>query len=172
MLNIFLNREDPNLSTTKYSLSHTFVSTCRSPGFNTNCVQAAKTLVRVTGSPKSMKLFSCTTQLSVKFFLLINVKMPTIVGIGILTFMSRKNRVAFSAYLSLKKAEFLAMFKLISISNFMLISVEHETSFITSGPGLTICYFYMLKASFLQLADLERPTGGGNVIIHVTLKEE
>ena len=42
------------------------------------------------------------------FFLLINVKMPTIVGI--LTFISRKN--------------------------FMLNSVEHEKSFITSGPGL------------------------------------
>ena len=40
------------------------------------------------------------------FFLLINVKMPTIVGI--LTFMSRKN--------------------------FMLNSVEHEKSFTTSGP--------------------------------------
>ena len=40
------------------------------------------------------------------FFLLINVKMPTIVGI--LTIMSRKN--------------------------FMLNSVEHEKSFITSGP--------------------------------------
>ena len=37
------------------------------------------------------------------FFLLINVKMPTIVGI--LTFMSRK--IAIWAYLSLKKAEFL-----------------------------------------------------------------
>ena len=36
-----------------------------------------------------MKLISCSTQLSTKFFLLINVKMPTI--IGILTFMSGKN---------------------------------------------------------------------------------
>ena len=34
-----------------------------------------------------IKLFSCSTQLSLKFILLINVKMPTIVGI--LTFMSR-----------------------------------------------------------------------------------
>ena len=41
------------------------------------------------------------------FFLLINVKMPTIVGI--LTFMSRKNS--------------------------MLNSVEHEKSFITSGSS-------------------------------------
>ena len=63
--------------------------------------------------PKAINLFSCSTQLSMKFqmlisikmsrnsafsgsgkpmmlfFLLINVKMPTIVGI--LTFMSRKN---------------------------------------------------------------------------------
>ena len=35
-----------------------------------------------------VKLFSCSTQLSMNFFLLINVKMPTIVGI--LTFMSGK----------------------------------------------------------------------------------
>ena len=39
--------------------------------------------------PEIVKLFSCSTQLSMKFFLLINVKMPTIVGI--LTFMSGKN---------------------------------------------------------------------------------
>ena len=37
------------------------------------------------------KLFICSTQLSMKFFLLLNVKMPTIVGI--LTFMSMKNSI-------------------------------------------------------------------------------
>ena len=42
------------------------------------------------------------------FFLLINVKMPSIVGI--LTFMSRKN--------------------------FLLSSIEHEKSFRTSGPDV------------------------------------
>ena len=31
--------------------------------------------------PEVIKLFPCSTQLSMKFFLLINVKMPTIVGI-------------------------------------------------------------------------------------------
>ena len=36
-----------------------------------------------------IKLFSCSTQLSTKFILLINVKMPTIVGI--LTFISMIN---------------------------------------------------------------------------------
>ena len=41
--------------------------------------------------PEVIKLFSCSTQLRMKFFLLINVKMPTIVGI--LTFMTRKNSI-------------------------------------------------------------------------------
>ena len=41
--------------------------------------------------PEVIKLFPCSTQLSMKFFLLLNVKMPTIVGI--LTFMSRKNSI-------------------------------------------------------------------------------
>ena len=39
--------------------------------------------------PEVIKLFSCSTQLSMKFILLINVKMPTTVGI--LTFISRIN---------------------------------------------------------------------------------
>ena len=38
--------------------------------------------------PEVIKLFPCSTQLSMKFFLLINVKM-----LGILTFMSRKNSI-------------------------------------------------------------------------------
>ena len=45
----------------------------------------------VSGS-EVIKLFSCSTQLSMKFFLLINVKMPTI-NVGILTFMSMKNSI-------------------------------------------------------------------------------
>ena len=42
-------------------------------------------------SPKVIKLFSCSTELSMKFFLLINIEMPTIVGIS--AFMSRKNSI-------------------------------------------------------------------------------
>ena len=53
--------------------------------------------------PEVIKLVSCSTQLSMKFFLLINVKMPTTVGI--LIFMSGK--IAFSAYLRLRKMNFL-----------------------------------------------------------------
>ena len=39
---------------------------------------------------KIILFFSCSTQLSMKYFLLITIKMPTTVGI--LTFMSRKTR--------------------------------------------------------------------------------
>ena len=41
--------------------------------------------------PEVIKLFSCSTRLSMKFFLPINVRMPTTVGI--LTFMNRKNSI-------------------------------------------------------------------------------
>ena len=46
--------------------------------------------------PEVIKLFPCSTQLSTKFILLINVKMPTFVGI--LTFISMIN----TSYASLK----------------------------------------------------------------------
>ena len=39
--------------------------------------------------PEVIKLSSCSTQLSLKFILLINFKMPT--NVGILTFISRIN---------------------------------------------------------------------------------
>ena len=45
--------------------------------------------------PKVIKLFLCSIQLSMIFFLLINIKMPTIVGI--LIFISRKNFMLSSA---------------------------------------------------------------------------
>ena len=47
--------------------------------------------------------FSCSSQLSMKYFLFINVKMLTI--FGILTFMSRKNSIL--CLLEPEKAEFL-----------------------------------------------------------------
>ena len=45
--------------------------------------------IKYVSGPEAQKLFSCSTQLRLKFILLINVKMPTIVGI--LKFMSRIN---------------------------------------------------------------------------------
>ena len=47
------------------------------------------TVLLAAPGPEVIKLFSCSAQVSLKFILLINVKMPTIVGI--LTFMSRIN---------------------------------------------------------------------------------
>ena len=47
-----------------------------------------KIMLRGSG-PEVVRLFSCSTQVSMKFILLINVKMPTVVGI--LTFISRIN---------------------------------------------------------------------------------
>ena len=46
---------------------------------------------QVEPGPEVIKLFSYSTQPSMKFFLLINIKMPTIVGI--LTFKSGKNSI-------------------------------------------------------------------------------
>ena len=75
---------------------------------------------RNEAGPKVIKLFSCSAQLSTNIFLLINVKMPTIVGIlkmptivGILTFMSGKNSIL---GLSMPiKAKFLDIYILMSI---------------------------------------------------------
>ena len=67
--------------------------------------------------PKVIKKISGSTQLEIKFFLLINVKMPT--SVGNLMLMNRKKK-AFLAYLSLKNAEFLDMFILMSSYNLVL----------------------------------------------------
>ena len=63
--------------------------------------------VRKYKNIKKFSFFLGSDKPRMLFFLLINVKMPIIVGI--LTFMRRKN--------------------------FMLSSVDHVKSFITSGPG-------------------------------------
>ena len=71
--------------------------------FHKGSVLNGKNLLLCSG-PEVIKPFSCSTQLSMKFFLLINVKMPTIVGI--LTFMSGKNSILDLSEPP-KKAEFL-----------------------------------------------------------------
>ena len=64
-----------------------------------------------SSGPEVIKLFSCSTQLNMNVFLLINIKMPTIVGI--LTFMSGKNSIL--GLPEPNKAEFLDIFILMSI---------------------------------------------------------
>ena len=65
----------------------------------------------ITAGPKVIKKISCSTQLSMKFFPLINVKMPT--NVGILTFMSGEKKVlGLSEH---EKTVFLDIFLLMSI---------------------------------------------------------
>ena len=85
--------------------------------------------VNLASGPEFIKLFSCSTLPSTKFILLINVKMPTIVGI--LTFISMINTTSES--LKARKFGILRLFSLMSSWNFVLSWVEHEKSFITSG---------------------------------------
>ena len=65
---------------------------------------------------KRFFIFSCSFQLSMEFFLLINVEMPTFVGISTLW----AGKIAFLASLSLKNAQFIDIFILMSTLNFML----------------------------------------------------
>ena len=55
------------------------------------CVEHEKSFITSGPGPEVIKLFSCSTQMSMNFFPLIDVKMPTIVGI--LTCMSGKNNI-------------------------------------------------------------------------------
>ena len=79
--------------------------------------------------PEVKKLFSCSTQLSMKFFLFINVKMPTIVGI--LTFKSGKNSIL--GLSEPKKCRISWYFY-----TYEHLKLSMKKSFITSGPCLTV----------------------------------
>ena len=81
--------------------------------------------------PEVIKLFSCSTQLSMKFSLLINMKMPTKVGIFI--FISREifmlklafsyllaEKISCSAMFSNKEFAIVSYLRFISMTNFML----------------------------------------------------
>ena len=91
--------------------------------------------------PELVTHFSCSTQLSMKFILLKNVKMPTIVGI--LTNMNRKNSILGQS--EPEHVDFLDIF--IHMSNYFLCSIElsMKKSFITSGPGSPIWQVYVIN---------------------------
>ena len=82
---------------------------CEDPNHSLPKAKLVKS-ISINHGPKVIKLFSCSTQLSMNFSLPINSKMPTIVGI--LTFMSGKNSLGLS---ELKNAEFHDIFILMSI---------------------------------------------------------
>ena len=57
-----------------------------------NLLNSKSLMLKHVTRPEVIKLFSCSTQLSTKFIQLVNVKMPTIVGI--LTFISRISTIS------------------------------------------------------------------------------
>ena len=95
-------------------------------------VDSTTVSLNIEPGPEVIKLFSCSTQLSMKIFLLINVKMPTIVGI--LTFMSRKNSILGLSE-SLKKSLISRYFYTYEHLKFHAqLSWAWKKIFITSGP--------------------------------------
>ena len=95
-------------------------------------LSASTLLACMRNRPEVIKLFSYSTHLSTKIILLINVKMPTIVGI--LTFISMINTA--SERLKQETSLFVGILVFKTSWNFVLSWVEHEKSFITSGPVL------------------------------------
>ena len=95
------------------------------------------------------KLFSCSTQLSIKFILLINVKMPTIVGN--LTFISRINTT--SERLKARIFFIYGYFSFDEQLNFhaQLSRVEHKKCFITSSPGISQMIKGIYQIDLLQI---------------------
>ena len=68
--------------------------------------------------PEVIKELLCSSQLSMKFFLLINIKMPNLSIFGILIFMRRKHSIL--GLYEPDTAVFLDISKLPSIQNFVL----------------------------------------------------
>ena len=79
--------------------------------YETHTDRIANLMFYTMSGPEVIQLFSCSSQMSMKISLLINVKMPTIVGI--LTFMIGKNSIP--GLSEPEKNEFLDIFILMSI---------------------------------------------------------
>ena len=111
---------------------------------------AGKVLNWHVPGPEVIKLLSCSTQLRSKFIRLINVKMPTLVGI--LTFISRIND-----WLLWFKPEISIDFGYFSIREQLKfhapLSWEWKKSLLTSGPGsVAITWVVASPGSVITLA--------------------
>ena len=129
---------------------------------------------RSNPGPEIIKLLSCSTHVSMKIFLLINVKMPTIVGI--LTFISRKN-----SFLGLPEPEK-------SCLSWYFYAYEHLKFhaqlnwawivFITSGPvflniqAYDFCKFHTVGMELMKIIglwSLEKQVPDSQTVSHLTL---
>ena len=87
-------------------------------------------------SNEVIKLFSCSTQLSTKFHLLIKAKIPTNEEVSCF----KSLRCCIIILINVKMTTNIGIFTFMSRINFMLSGVEHEKSFITSGPVHQYCF--------------------------------
>ena len=76
----------------------------------------------------------CHAQLSMKFHLVIKIKIPTVKTF----FMLNSAEHAQLSWAWKKFQNFISILRFISKTNFMLSWVEHEKSFITSGPDVSL----------------------------------
>ena len=86
----------------------------------------------VIPGPEVIKLFSCSTQLSIKFQLLIKTKL--LKNANFLAF--KLSNVAFSMLINVKMPTLVGILTFISMLNFVLSWIEHEKSFIVPRPDL------------------------------------
>ena len=87
-------------------------------------------------SPEVIDFFSCSTQLSMKFSLLINIKLAFSYLLA--------EKILRSAMFSKKEFAIVSNLRFISRTNFMLSWVEHENSSIISSPVLTVEWLGLL----------------------------
>ena len=80
--------------------------------------------------PEVIQLFSCSTQLSTKFQLLIKTKIPTKKFLAL-----SLSDVVFIMLINVKMPTIVGIVTFVSRINFVLSLVEYEKSFITSRPG-------------------------------------
>ena len=81
--------------------------------------------------PQVIKLFSCSTQLSTKFQMLIKTKIPTNKEVSCCLSLSDG---VFIMLINVKMPKIVGILTFMSRINFVLSWVEHEKSFITSRP--------------------------------------
>ena len=93
-----------------------------------------------------IKLFSCSTQLRKKFQLLIKTNILTNKEVS--CFKSLKCCIYHAN--KCQNANIVGILTLISRINFVISCVKHEKSFIASGPGLLLSFYY-LNAHFEDL---------------------
>ena len=124
-------------------LNHTaLIDFCLLMCLKKNCWMSGKqgkpwsdaTFCSIRFGPEIIKRFSCSTQLSMKFVLLINLTWLTFANSSLLNIAEHES---FSAN-KYENANYCWHFHIYLQRTFMLSWFEHEKSFITSRPGLSV----------------------------------